>query len=84
MRQRGEKAEEMRPYCTVGKAYEIADETMFELLIAQTIADEQGWREIHDEAARDAARWCLCRGMAIAERGRIMLIDPPATWSDDE
>ncbi len=64
----------MQNYCSVTRAYEIADNCMLEQFLAHSTCEEDGWR-MTDEPARDAARWLIARGMAKADRGFITLVE---------
>lgn len=75
----------MRKYaatdCSISRAYQIADESMFCMFLDHTDEDpETGYRIRTDEAANKAARWLICRGMAKSHAGLIEIV----RWPDVE
>ena len=75
----------MRKYaatdCSISRAYQIADESMFCMFLDHTDEDpETGYRIRTDEAANKAARWLICRGMAKSHAGLIEIV----RWADVE
>ena len=71
-----------RQYCTVARAYQIADDCMLAQFIAHSVCTESGWR-MEDEPAREAARWLISRGFAKAHQGLVILVEP-VVQEDDE
>lgn len=63
--------------CTVTRAYEIADEAMYELLTGSAICDPDGRYILEEPEAKEAARWLICRGMAKAVQGRLEILVGP-------
>ena len=70
-------------YCTVARAFDIADETMFDLFMAHSEVDEEtGLRVRTDDASNEAAKWLIGRGMAKAHNGLIEIVELPDAWAD--